>query len=107
MRPCILLVVAISLLYLSLPTDASEARGFTDTSNGYCEGDYGKIKVGETGYDDKRCLRILCSQGTYTMQGCGLVSFNGPDNCKLVAHEGHYPNCCKQFIQCDGDSDSK
>ncbi|GBM16894.1 hypothetical protein AVEN_267293-1 [Araneus ventricosus] len=106
MRAYSLLTITIPLLYLTLRTEAYEARGYTDTSDGYCEGDYGTIPVGGTGYNDERCERILCRDGMYTIQGCGVVSIaDMPPDCKLVGGPGHYPNCCKTIVQCDDDNE--
>ncbi|CAL1293007.1 unnamed protein product [Larinioides sclopetarius] len=100
-----LFAITISLLYLTLRTKAYEARGYTDTSDGYCQGDYGEIPLGGTGFNDERCERILCGDGMYTIQGCGVVSIaDMPPDCTLVGKPGHYPDCCKTIVKCDSDS---
>ncbi|KAF8793553.1 toxin-like protein 14 [Argiope bruennichi] len=108
MRASGLFAVVFSLVLLSLRSEAYEARGYTDTSDGYCVGEYGVVPVGGTGYDDIRCERILCTEGMYTRQGCGVVAVKDlPSNCELVSRPGHYPNCCKQFVECEDDDSSE
>ncbi|GIY49624.1 SVWC domain-containing protein [Caerostris darwini] len=99
MAPCYLLL--LSLLVLGT-AEAYVYQGPIDTSNGYCEGDYGRIPVGETGYDDLACERITCSQGWMNAAGCGTASINMP-GCRLVRGTGHYPDCCPTHVRCDDE----
>ncbi|CAL1293013.1 unnamed protein product [Larinioides sclopetarius] len=67
----------------------------------YCEGEsYGRIPVGEEGFDDSRCERIECSQGFRHVVGCGKVLKPEDPRCRIVDGEGHYPHCCPD-IKCD------
>ncbi|XP_055924565.1 toxin-like protein 14 [Argiope bruennichi] len=106
MRTCCLTVLL--LLCFSLGTKAGRyVRVATDTSGGYCEGDFGKIKVGETSYNDEKCQKILCGKSMHIIQGCGSATVKGlSENCQLVSNSGHYPHCCIQYVQCDASDDS-
>uniref|UniRef100_A0A482ZBY9 U4-Saltitoxin-Pre1a_1 n=1 Tax=Phidippus regius TaxID=1905328 RepID=A0A482ZBY9_9ARAC len=66
--------------------------GRTDTKNGYCEGSFGRIAVGEVGYDKDECEKILCHHEMKEVHGCGVVFV--PPDCELVSGEGNYPDCC-------------
>ncbi|GBM16887.1 hypothetical protein AVEN_267288-1 [Araneus ventricosus] len=98
--------LSLSLLLLLLAVAAPRLDAYTfseylNTDSGYCEGEtYGRIPVGEEGFDDNRCERIECSQGIRHVVGCGKVLKPDDPRCRIVQGEGHYPHCCPD-IKCD------
>nr|UNJ19498.1 Tx-773 [Heteropoda pingtungensis] len=95
------LLVLFAMLIFSDTAYCALARGFEDTSDGYCDlqdSGYGRIRVGESGYNDESCTEAACDEGGYDLVSCGAVSFKG-EGCRLVYEGGHYPDCCPK-VRC-------
>ncbi|GIY47934.1 SVWC domain-containing protein [Caerostris darwini] len=100
-------LIASLLVMLVVCTEGYVYRGKTDTSSGFCETDkFGDVPVNGEGYNDDTCERMLCSNGMYQVQGCGITALD-EEGCHLEAGEGHYPDCCKTHVVCDDDDDDE
>nr|WBW70076.1 venom protein [Lampona murina] len=97
-----LLFLLVGMLLLTHEVISYVYRGMTDTSDGFCDVEhFGRIAVGNDGYNDDRCERVTCQEGGYVGVGCGSVSIDGGSPyCKLVKRQGQYPICCPT-ISCD------
>ncbi|GIY51713.1 hypothetical protein CDAR_496061 [Caerostris darwini] len=94
------LMLSVSV-YFSAFGDGYVWRERLDTSNGFCEHEYyGKIAVGDVGYDDIACEKIVCKSGRAIGHGCSYVELEGMPGCRLVEYPGHYPACCGYHLEC-------
>uniref|UniRef100_A0A4Q8K8Y0 U66-Sparatoxin-Hju1a_1 n=1 Tax=Heteropoda jugulans TaxID=1358901 RepID=A0A4Q8K8Y0_9ARAC len=68
----------------------------TNTSTGFCNltaRGFGQIKIGETGYHDKRCEKAICEEGKFFIHTCGEIDEPDP-GCTIEYEPGPYPTCC-------------
>ncbi|KFM65639.1 hypothetical protein X975_12944, partial [Stegodyphus mimosarum] len=85
------LAFALFLLFV-ITTSVLETHGSTfsqpmNTQHGYCEGRaFGRIAVGEVGYDDTNCLKYTCSPWEISGEGCNKIQ--PPEGCQLVKGSG-------------------
>ncbi|GIY62256.1 SVWC domain-containing protein [Caerostris darwini] len=95
--PWIILIVLVFVSKLNAYTYSE----FLNTDSGYCEGpSYGRIPVGDIGYDKENCERIECGRGVRHVAGCGKVMKPDDPRCRILQREGRYPDCCPD-VKCD------